>query len=139
MARVAVVTGGTRGIGEAISIALKDMGMEVAATYAGNQERAKEFADRTGIKTYKFDVADHQACIDGIAAIEGDLGPVDVLVNNAGITRDTTMKRMDHAKWQDVIDTNLGGCFNMAKAVFEGMQSRGYGRIVNIGDRKSVV
>ncbi|MES2904232.1 MAG: acetoacetyl-CoA reductase [Pseudomonadota bacterium] len=133
MARVAVVTGGTRGIGEAISIALKDMGMEVAATYAGNEERAKEFSDRTGIKSYKFDVADHQACMDGVAAIEADLGPVDVLVNNAGITRDTTMKRMDHAKWQDVIDTNLGGCFNMAKAVFEGMQTRGYGRIVNIG------
>ena len=133
MARVAVVTGGTRGIGEAISIALKDMGMTVAATYAGNDERAKEFSERTGIKTYKFDVADHQACIDGCSKIEAELGPVDVLVNNAGITRDTTMKRMDHAKWQDVIDTNLGGCFNMAKAVFEGMQSRGYGRIVNIG------
>jgi acetoacetyl-CoA reductase len=133
MARVAVVTGGTRGIGEAISIALKDMGMTVAATYAGNDERAREFTERTGIKTYKFDVADHQACIDGCGRIESELGPVDVLVNNAGITRDTTMKRMDHAKWQDVIDTNLGGCFNMAKAVFEGMQSRGYGRIVNIG------
>ena len=133
MARVAVVTGGTRGIGEAISIALKDMGMTVAATYAGNDERAKEFSERTGIKTYKFDVADHQACIDGCSKIEAELGPVDVLVNNAGITRDTTMKRMDHAKWQDVIDTNLGGCFNMAKAVFEGMQARGYGRIVNIG------
>ena len=133
MARVAVVTGGTRGIGEAISMALKDMGMQVAATYAGNDERAKEFTGRTGIKAYQFDVADHPACIDGCAAIEADLGPVDVLVNNAGITRDTTMKRMDHAKWQDVIDTNLGGCFNMAKAVFEGMQTRGYGRIVNIG------
>ncbi len=133
MARVAIVTGGTRGIGEAISIALKDMGMEVAATYAGNDERAKEFSGRTGIKTYKFDVADHQQCMDGVKQIESDLGPVDVLVNNAGITRDTTMKRMDHSKWQDVIDTNLGGCFNMAKAVFEGMQSRGYGRIVNIG------
>ena len=133
MARVAIVTGGTRGIGEAISIALKDMGMKVAATYAGNEERAREFSDRTGIKTYKFDVANHQACLDGVAAIEADLGPVDVLVNNAGITRDTTMKRMDHEKWQDVIDTNLGGCFNMAKAVFEGMQDRKYGRIVNIG------
>ena len=133
MDRVAVVTGGTRGIGEAISIALKDMGMKVAATYAGNEERAREFTDRTGIKTYKFDVADHQACIDGVAEIEGDLGPVDVLVNNAGITRDTTMKRMDHAKWQDVIDTNLGGCFNMAKACFPGMRTRGFGRIVNIG------
>ena len=133
MARVAVVTGGTRGIGEAISIALKDKGMTVAATYAGNDERAREFSERTGIKAYKWDVADHQACAEGVKRIEADLGPVDVLVNNAGITRDTTMKRMDHQKWQDVIDTNLGGCFNMAKAVFEGMQSRGYGRIVNIG------
>ena len=133
MARVAIVTGGTRGIGEAISLALKDMGMAVAATYAGNDERAREFSGRTGIKSYKFDVANHQACLDGVKAIEADLGPVDVLVNNAGITRDTTMKRMDHDKWQDVIDTNLGGCFNMAKAVFEGMQGRGYGRIVNIG------
>ncbi|HXH15148.1 MAG TPA: acetoacetyl-CoA reductase [Sphingomonas sp.] len=133
MERVAVVTGGTRGIGEAISIALKDMGMKVAATYAGNDERAREFSERTGIKAYKFDVADHEACLSGVEQIEGDLGPVDVLVNNAGITRDTTMKRMDRQKWQDVIDTNLGGCFNMAKAVFEGMQSRGYGRIVNIG------
>ncbi len=133
MERVAVVTGGTRGIGEAISIALKDMGMKVAATYAGNDERAREFSERTGIKAYRFDVADHQACMTGVEQIEADLGPVDVLVNNAGITRDTTMKRMDHQKWQDVIDTNLGGCFNMAKAVFEGMQSRGYGRIVNIG------
>jgi acetoacetyl-CoA reductase len=133
MARVAVVTGGTRGIGEAISIALKDMGMKVAATYAGNDDRARAFTDRTGISTYKFDVADHQACVDGIARIEEELGPVDVLVNNAGITRDTTMKRMDHAKWQEVIDTNLGGCFNMAKAVWDGMTARKYGRIVNIG------
>ncbi|MDP9422973.1 MAG: acetoacetyl-CoA reductase [Pseudomonadota bacterium] len=133
MARVAIVTGGTRGIGEAISIALKDMGMKVAANYAGNDERAREFTDRTGIPAYKWDVADHQACLDGVAKVEADLGPVDVLVNNAGITRDTTMKRMDHQKWQEVIDTNLGGCFNMAKAVFEGMQGRGYGRIVNIG------
>ena len=133
MARVAIVTGGTRGIGEAISIALKNKGMTVAATYAGNDERAREFTERTGIHAYKWDVADHQACIDGVKQIEADLGPVDVLVNNAGITRDTTMKRMDHQMWQDVIDTNLGGCFNMAKAVFEGMQARNYGRIVNIG------
>ena len=133
MARVAIVTGGTRGIGEAISVALKDAGMTVAATYAGNDDRARSFSQRTGIQIYKFDVADHQACIDAVSRIESDLGPVDVLVNNAGITRDTTMKRMDHQKWQEVIDTNLGGCFNMAKAVFEGMQSRGYGRIVNIG------
>jgi acetoacetyl-CoA reductase len=133
MARVAIVTGGTRGIGEAISIALKDMGMQVAATYAGNDERAREFSERTGIAAYKWDVADHQACQDGVKQVEADLGPIDVLVNNAGITRDTTMKRMTHEKWQDVMDTNLGGCFNMAKAVFEGMVERGYGRIVNIG------
>ena len=133
MARVAIVTGGTRGIGEAISIALKDMGMKVAANYAGNDERAREFSDRTGIPAYKWDVSDHEACMAGVEKVEADLGPVDVLVNNAGITRDTTMKRMDHQKWQDVIDPNLGGCFNMAKAVFEGMQTRGYGRIVNIG------
>ena len=133
MARVAIVTGGTRGIGEAISIALNDMGMQVAANYAGNEERAKAFTDRTGIPAYKWDVADHEACITGVAQVEADLGPVDVLVNNAGITRDTTMKRMDRDKWQQVIDTNLGGCFNMAKAVFEGMLARNYGRIVNIG------
>ena len=133
MARVAIVTGGTRGIGEAISIALRDMGLEVAANYAGNEERARAFTDRTGIKSYKWDVSDYEACQDGARQVESDLGAVDVLVNNAGITRDTTMKRMDREKWQDVIDTNLGGCFNMAKAVFEGMTSRGYGRIVNIG------
>ena len=133
MARVAIVTGGTRGIGEAISIALKDMGMQVAANYAGNDERAKAFTERTGIPAFKWDVADHEACMTGVAQVEADLGPVDVLVNNAGITRDTTMKRMDRDKWQQVIDTNLGGCFNMAKAVFEGMLARGYGRIVNIG------
>ncbi|MDL2340877.1 MAG: acetoacetyl-CoA reductase [Pseudomonadota bacterium] len=133
MARVAVVTGGTRGIGEAISIALKDMGMKVAATYAGNDERARAFSERTGIHAYKWDVADYDACQEGVKQVEADLGPVDVLVNNAGITRDSTMKRQSHEQWQDVIDTNLGGCFNMAKAVFEGMQSRGYGRIVNIG------
>ncbi len=133
MARVAIVTGGTRGIGEAISVALRDAGMTVAANYAGNEERAKAFTDRTGIQAFKFDVSDHEACIAGVRAVEEALGPVDVLVNNAGITRDTTMKRMDHAKWQEVIDTNLGGCFNMAKAVWDGMVSRNYGRIVNIG------
>ena len=133
MARVAIVTGGTRGIGEAISIALKDMGMKVAANYAGNDERAREFTERTGIPAFKWDVSDHEACLAGVAQVEAELGPVDVLVNNAGITRDTTMKRMDRAKWQEVIDTNLGGCFNMAKAVFDGMSERGFGRIVNIG------
>jgi acetoacetyl-CoA reductase len=133
MARVAIVTGGTRGIGEAISVALRDMGLTVAANYMGNDERAKAFTDRTGIRSYKWDVSDFEACQQGVRQVESDLGPVDVLVNNAGITRDATMKRMDHQKWQDVIDTNLGGCFNMAKAVFEGMTARGYGRVVNIG------
>jgi acetoacetyl-CoA reductase len=133
MARVAIVTGGTRGIGEAISIALRDMGMDVAANYAGNEERAREFTDRTGIKAYKWNVADFDACQEGVRQVEAELGPIDVLVNNAGITRDATMRKMDHAKWQEVIDVNLGGCFNMAKAVFDGMTGRKYGRIVNIG------
>jgi acetoacetyl-CoA reductase len=133
MARVAIVTGGTRGIGEAISIALKDMGLTVAANYAGNEERAKAFTDRTGIRSYKWDVSNFDACQGGVRQVEEELGPVDVLVNNAGITRDATMRKMDHQKWQEVMDTNLGGCFNMAKAVFDGMTSRGYGRIVNIG------
>ena len=133
MTRVAIVTGGTRGIGEAISVALKDLGMQVAANYAGNDERAREFSERTGIRSFKWDVSDFDACQEGVRKVEADLGPVDVLVNNAGITRDATMKRMDHQKWQEVMDTNLGGCFNMAKAVFDGMTARGYGRIVNIG------
>ena len=133
MARVAIVTGGTRGIGEAISIALRDMGMKVAANYAGNEERARAFSERTGIASYKWDVADFDACQEGVSKVEADLGPVDVLVNNAGITRDTTIRKMSQQQWQDVIDTNLGGCFNMAKAVFDGMTGRKYGRIVNIG------
>ena len=133
MARVAIVTGGTRGIGEAISIALKERGLTVAANYMGNDERAKTFTDRTGIRSFKWDVSDFESCQQGVRQVESELGPVDVLVNNAGITRDATMRKMDHAKWQDVIDTNLGGCFNMAKAVFDGMTARGYGRIVNIG------
>jgi acetoacetyl-CoA reductase len=133
MARVAIVTGGTRGIGEAISVALRDMGMKVAANYAGNDERAREFTERTGIPAYKWDVADYDAAQAGVKQVEADLGPVDVLVNNAGITRDSTMKRQSRDQWQEVIDTNLGGCFNMAKAVFDGMAERNYGRIVNIG------
>jgi acetoacetyl-CoA reductase len=133
MARVAIVTGGSRGIGEAISIALRAEGVTVAANYAGNEERAREFTERTGIKSYKWDVADLEACMAGVAQIESELGPVDVLVNNAGITRDGTMKRMDRSAWDDVIDVNLGGCFNMAKAVWGGMNERKYGRIVNIG------
>ena len=133
MARVAVVTGGTRGIGEAISLALRDQGLTVAANYAGNEEKARAFTDRTGIKAYKWDVSDYDACVAGVKQIESELGPVDVLVNNAGITRDGTMKRMDRQAWDDVIDVNLGGCFNMAKAVWDGMSARKFGRIVNIG------
>ena len=133
MGRVAIVTGGSRGIGEAISIALRDKGVTVAANYAGNEERAREFTDRTGIKSYKWDVADLDACLAGVAQVESELGPVDILVNNAGVTRDGTMKRMTREAWEDVIDINLGGCFNMAKAVWAGMNDRKYGRIVNIG------
>ncbi|TMJ16498.1 MAG: acetoacetyl-CoA reductase [Alphaproteobacteria bacterium] len=133
MARVAVVTGGTRGIGEAISVALRDQGVTVAANYAGNDQKAQDFTARTGIKAYKWDVSDYDACIAGIQQVESELGPVDVLVNNAGITRDGTMKRMTRQAWDEVIDVNLGGCFNMAKAVFDGMTARKFGRIVNIG------
>jgi acetoacetyl-CoA reductase len=133
MARVAIVTGGTRGIGEAISLALQATGVTVAANYAGNDARAKDFTDRTGIKAYKWDVADHAACQAGVTQVEADLGPVDILVNNAGITRDATLAKLSWQEWKDVIDTNLGGCFNMAHALFPGMCKRGFGRIVNIG------
>jgi acetoacetyl-CoA reductase len=133
MARVAIVTGGTRGIGEAISVALKNEGVTVAANYAGNEEKARAFTERTGIKAYQWDVSDLDACAAGVAAIEAELGPVEIVVNNAGITRDGTMKRMDRTSWDDVIDVNLGGCFNMAKAVWNGMNERRFGRIVNIG------
>jgi len=133
MARVAIVTGGTRGIGEAISVGLKNAGYKVAANYAGNDERAKAFSERTGIAVYKWDVADYDACQAGVKKVEADLGPVDVIVNNAGITRDGTMKKMARNGWDDVLDTNLGGCFNMCKAAWDGMLERGFGRVVNIG------
>ncbi len=133
MARVAIVTGGTRGIGEAICVALKEAGFDVVANYAGNAERAARFTEQTGIAAYQWDVADHQACLDGCAAVAAAHGPIDVVINNAGITRDGTLVKMDHAAWKAVIDTNLGGCFNMAKATFPGMLERGWGRIVNIG------
>ena len=133
MARVALVTGGTRGIGEAVSAALKDAGCRVAANYGGNDERAKAFSARTGIAAYKFDVGDFKAVSEGIARIEAELGPVDILVNNAGITRDGTMHRMEYESWDDVIRTNLTSCFNCSRAVIEGMRERGFGRIVNIG------
>jgi acetoacetyl-CoA reductase len=131
--RVAVVTGGTRGIGEAISVALKNAGYKVAANYMGNDERAKAFSERTGIAVYKWNVADFDECQKGVAQVAADLGPVDIIVNNAGITRDGTMRKMARHGWDDVLDTNLGGCFNMCKAAWEGMLSRNFGRVVNIG------
>lgn len=133
MARVAIVTGGTRGIGEAISLALKDAGMTVAANYAGNDEKARAFTERTGIRAYRWDVGDFEACQQGVAQVEADLGPVDVVVNNAGVTRDGTILKMSRDMWEDVIRINLGGCFNMAHATFPGMRNRKWGRIVNIG------
>ena len=133
MARVAIVTGGTRGIGEAICLALKAQGVSVAANYGGDDAKAKAFTERTGIPSFKWNVADHQECLDGVAAVEAALGPVDMVVNNAGITRDGTLMKMSYAQWDEVIRVNLGGCFNMAKATFAGMKSRGFGRIVNIG------
>jgi acetoacetyl-CoA reductase len=133
MARVAVVTGGTRGIGRAISVALNNAGYRVAANYGGNDQAAQLCNAETGIPAFKFDVSDFNACTEGIKAIEAALGPVDILVNNAGITRDTTMHRMSHEQWNAVIQTNLTSCFNMSRAVIDGMRSRGFGRIVNIG------
>ncbi len=133
MARVAVVTGGTRGIGEAISVGLKKAGYLVAANYAGNDERAKGFSNKTGIAAFKWDVSSFEDCQKGVAQVEAHLGPVDIVVNNAGITRDATMRKMNRQGWDEVLDTNLGGCFNMCKSVWEGMLARGFGRIVNIG------
>jgi acetoacetyl-CoA reductase len=133
MARVAIVTGGTRGIGEAICRTLQDQGFSVVANYGGNDERAKQFTAETGIPAYRWDVGDHQAALDGCARVEAELGPIDVLINNAGITRDGTMHKMTFDDWNEVMRINLGGCFNMAKATFPGMRERGWGRIVNIG------
>ena len=132
MARVALVTGGSRGIGAAISIALKDAGYTVAANYAGNDEAAKKFTEETGIKTYKWSVADYDACAAGIKQVEAELGPVEVLVNNAGITRDAMFHRMTPQQWKEVIDTNLSGVFNMTHPVWGGMRDRKFGRIINI-------
>jgi acetoacetyl-CoA reductase len=132
MARVALVTGGTRGIGAAISLALKNAGYGVAATYGGNDEAAGKFRDAHGIAVYKWDVGDFQACKEGVAKVEADLGPVDVLVNNAGITRDGVLHRMAPEAWRSVIATNLDSLFNMTRNVIEGMRTRGYGRVVSI-------
>ncbi len=132
MARVAVVTGGTRGIGAAISKALKAAGYEVAAVYAGNDRAAGQFNSETGIAVYKWDVSSFDACAAGVKQVEADLGPVDVLVNNAGITRDAMFHRMSLEQWTAVINTNLGSLFNMSRQVIDGMRERGFGRIVNI-------
>jgi acetoacetyl-CoA reductase len=128
-----LVTGGTRGIGAAISRMLKLRGYSVAANYAGNDVAAKAFKEETGIPVYKFDVSDFDAVKTAVAGIEKELGPIEIVVNNAGITRDSTMRRLDRTMWQAVIDTNLGSCFNVSKAVWDGMNTRGFGRIVNIG------
>src|SRR5579875_862493 len=133
MARVAIVTGGTRGIGRSISEALHKAGYKVAANYAGNDEAAKQFTAETGIRAFRFDVSNYGACVDGVEGIERELGPVEVLVNNAGITRDAVLHRMTPAQWNQVIATNLTSCFNMCRVVIEGMRERGFGRIVNIG------
>lgn len=133
MARVAVVTGGTRGIGRAICKQLQGSGFTVVANYAGNDAAAEQLKADTGIESYKFDVGDHEACQEACAKIEANIGPVDAVVNNAGITRDGTLHRMSFDDWNEVMRINLGGCFNMAKACFPGMRERGWGRIVNIG------
>lgn len=132
MARVALVTGGSRGIGEAISKKLKADGFEVAATYAGNDEKAAAFTEATGIKTYKWNVADYDASAAGIAQVEADLGPIDVVVANAGITRDAPFHKMTPDQWKEVVDTNLTGVFNTVHPVWPGMRERKFGRIIVI-------
>ena len=133
MSRVAVVTGGTRGIGRAISEALKKAGYKVAANYGGNDAAAQAFTKETGIAAYKFDVGDFAACETAVQKITADLGPIDVVVNNAGITRDSTLHRMTPTQWQEVIQTDLTSCFNMCRCVIDSMRARNFGRIVNIG------
>ncbi len=132
MGRVALVTGGTRGIGESISIKLKLKGYTVIANYAGNDQKAQAFTEKTGITTYKFDVSDYDAVTEGIKQIEADYGSVDVVVNNAGITRDGVLAKMTCENWDAVINTNLKSCYNTSHAVIPGMRERGFGRIVNI-------
>jgi acetoacetyl-CoA reductase len=133
MSEIAIVTGGTRGIGAAISQDLIQAGYTVAATYGSDTESAAQFAQQTGARVYQWDVSDFEACQAGVRRIEDEVGPVNILVNNAGITRDGTMHKMTPENWQAVIQTNLSSCFNMCRAVIEGMRARKYGRIVNIG------
>ncbi len=132
MARVALVTGGSRGIGAAISKALKAAGYKVASNYGGNDEAANKFKTETGIPVFKWDVSSFEACSEGIKAVEAELGPIEVLVNNAGITRDAMLHRMKPEQWKQVIDTNLGSLFNMCRPVIEGMRTRKFGRIINV-------
>lgn len=132
MSRVALVTGGTRGIGAAISIALKNAGHRVAATYAGNDDKASAFHEATGISIYKWDVTDYEACGEGIAKVTADIGPVEILVNNAGITRDAMFHKMTPQQWHEVVNTNLTGLFNMTHHVWTGMRDRSFGRVINI-------
>jgi acetoacetyl-CoA reductase len=131
--RVALVTGGTAGIGAATAEALLAGGMRVAVNYGSDTDAAQAFSARTGVPAFAWNVADAQACQDGVARVEAELGPIDVLVNNAGITRDAMLHKMSHAQWREVLDVNLGGCFNMCRAVIEGMRERRFGRIVNLG------
>ena len=133
MSRVVIVTGGTRGIGRAMSVALKNAGYTVVANYASDDAKADAFSKETGIAARKWDVADFDACVAAVNEIAAQHGPVEILVNNAGITRDGTMRKMSRTNWDQVLDTNLGGCFNMCKAVWEGMLAKNFGRIVNIG------
>ena len=132
MARMALVSGGTRGIGAAISTALKAAGYSVAANFAGNTEKAAQFHEATGIPVFQWDVSDYDACVKGIAEVEAQLGPVEVLINNAGITRDGMFHKITPQQWKEVIDTNLSGLFNMTHPVWPGMRERGFGRIINI-------
>jgi acetoacetyl-CoA reductase len=132
MGRVALVSGGTRGIGAAVSIALKAAGYRVAASYHGNDERASQFHDATGIPVFKWDVSNYDACVAGVEAVEKQMGPIEVLVNNAGIARDNMFHRMTPQQWNEVIGTNLTGLFNMTHPVWPGMRERGFGRIISI-------
>jgi acetoacetyl-CoA reductase len=132
MSRVALITGGTRGIGAAIAMALRNAGYKVAATYAGNDEKAQAFHSVTGIAVYRWDVTDYDACGKGIATVQEDLGPVEILVNNAGITRDAMFHKMTPQQWHEVVNTNLTGLFNMTHHVWSGMRDRGFGRVINI-------
>jgi acetoacetyl-CoA reductase len=133
MARIALVTGGTRGIGAAISVALQQAGRHVIASYAGNVEAASAFSRETGIETMRFDAGDYDQCATAVSTIAANHGPIEILVNNAGITRDTTISKMTRDMWDSVLDTNLGSCFNLCKATFDGMKAKKFGRIVNIG------